>query len=83
MYSSCIIFPQKIVFDYLGHGGWSSWKAWTTCSLTCGNGIKTRQRACDNPKPHFGGLNCKGLEEESMLCKNAIICSSNFISMTI
>lgn len=31
-------------------GQWSAWGAMTSCSRTCGGGIRYRQRACDNPK---------------------------------
>lgn len=28
---------------------WSSWGAWTTCTITCGGGIKSSMRSCINP----------------------------------
>jgi len=46
-------------------GGWSSFTAWTDydeCSALCGTGSKAqwRSRACDNPPPAYGGLDCQG-----------------------
>ncbi|KAK7109372.1 hypothetical protein V1264_013422 [Littorina saxatilis] len=32
-------------------GGWSSWGAWSDCSVTCGQGLSYRQRQCNNPPP--------------------------------
>ncbi|XP_057313086.1 SCO-spondin-like isoform X2 [Hydractinia symbiolongicarpus] len=60
------------------HGNWSTWSGYTACSLTCGNGTKSRNRTCNNPVPMYGGLLCNltdgtnGLEEiETMDCFEA------------
>ena len=42
------------------NGGWSSWSAWTECSLTCGIGVQEKLRFCTNPKPQGGGDLCHG-----------------------
>ena len=52
-------------------GVWSEWKAWTTCSTTCGNGQKERSRSCNNPAPSLHGEKCKGVDTESTGCKVA------------
>ena len=41
-------------------GVWSSWSAPGSCSVTCGIGVQTRTRKCDNPAPAFGGDDCVG-----------------------
>ncbi|XP_053403518.1 thrombospondin-1-like isoform X2 [Mercenaria mercenaria] len=41
-------------------GDWSSWQAWGTCSRTCGDGIRSRSRSCDNPLPSIQGKYCQG-----------------------
>ncbi|KAK6167466.1 hypothetical protein SNE40_021487 [Patella caerulea] len=41
------------------NGGWSTW-SYTSCSVTCGQGIRTRFRHCNNPTPANGGTNCIG-----------------------
>ncbi|KAL4235558.1 Hemicentin-1 [Mactra antiquata] len=41
-------------------GNWSMWSDWSVCSTTCGNGLKSRHRQCDNPKPSILGSYCAG-----------------------
>ncbi|XP_071177833.1 scavenger receptor cysteine-rich type 1 protein M160-like [Mytilus edulis] len=49
-------------------GRWLSWATWNECSKSCGNGIRTRSRTCNNPSPSNGGLPCKGDTLEAQLC---------------
>ncbi|XP_052223606.1 A disintegrin and metalloproteinase with thrombospondin motifs adt-1-like isoform X12 [Dreissena polymorpha] len=54
-------------------GVWSDWSAWTTCSVTCGKGYKSRDRNCQyltQNAPH--GRNCNGNGTEAEFCKLAI-----------
>ena len=44
-------------------GDWSAWGDWSTCSRSCGGGVRERRRRCDNPAPSCGGLECVGNEE--------------------
>ena len=39
-------------------GGWGSWMSWTTCTVTCGGGVRNRTRKCDRPPPANGGKEC-------------------------
>ena len=51
-----------------GDGSWSNWGAWETCSVTCGQGEKTRNRTCDNPTPSNGGQPCDGNSTDMASC---------------
>ncbi len=58
-------------------GGWSEWGEWQLCSVTCGNGMKKRQRTCSEPIPQCDG-SCRGAEEETAPCSTEIICPSKY-----
>ncbi|XP_022085075.1 A disintegrin and metalloproteinase with thrombospondin motifs 6-like [Acanthaster planci] len=49
------------------NGGWSAWFE-GPCSVTCGQGIRTRTRLCNNPVPQNGGLPCVGSETDTQSC---------------
>ncbi|XP_032229533.2 A disintegrin and metalloproteinase with thrombospondin motifs 16 isoform X2 [Nematostella vectensis] len=41
-------------------GAWGAWGDYSTCSRTCGGGVRHRSRRCENPKPANGGQDCPG-----------------------
>ena len=47
----------RLNLNFLVHGNWNVWVE-GECSTKCGNGTKTRSRACNNPAPAHGGLHC-------------------------
>uniref|UniRef100_A0A182KDD4 EGF-like domain-containing protein n=1 Tax=Anopheles christyi TaxID=43041 RepID=A0A182KDD4_9DIPT len=49
-------------------GGWSEWARWSPCSKSCGKGIKSRKRYCNNPEPKAGGKLCVGQNVEHAQC---------------
>ncbi|XP_020625288.1 coadhesin-like [Orbicella faveolata] len=49
-------------------GGWSEWCTFTPCSVTCGGGVRYRNRTCTNPSPQSGGQDCLGPASESQKC---------------
>ncbi|XP_045702012.1 A disintegrin and metalloproteinase with thrombospondin motifs 13 isoform X2 [Phyllostomus hastatus] len=50
------------------HGHWSAWGAPSPCSRSCGGGVATRRRQCNNPRPAFGGLPCTGADLQAEMC---------------
>ncbi|XP_072523494.1 A disintegrin and metalloproteinase with thrombospondin motifs 14 [Salminus brasiliensis] len=52
-----------------GHdGGWSSWGKFGSCSRTCGGGVRSRSRQCNNPAPAYGGRDCPGSAFDYQVC---------------
>ena len=52
----------------LVNGGWSTWSAWGSCSVTCAEGVSQRQRLCNHPEPSRGGSNCIGENIQQRPC---------------
>jgi len=50
-------------------GHWGKWSAWSTCTKTCGDGMSTRSRTCNNPLPQNGGNPCVGAATDTSSCK--------------
>ncbi|KAG7332429.1 hypothetical protein KOW79_004263 [Hemibagrus wyckioides] len=58
------------------NGNWGAWSA-SDCSVTCGVGLQTHHRDCDNPSPKFGGQDCPGDNTKSVVCKDPKYCPAN------
>ncbi|XP_024618127.1 A disintegrin and metalloproteinase with thrombospondin motifs 13 [Neophocaena asiaeorientalis asiaeorientalis] len=52
------------------HGHWSSWGPASPCSRSCGGGVVTRRRQCNNPRPAFGGHACVGADLQAKMCNS-------------
>ncbi|CAG5129731.1 unnamed protein product, partial [Candidula unifasciata] len=50
-------------------GSWGKWTSWTSCSVTCGTGKKSRFRTCTDPAPKHGGRFCVGDPVEWTPCE--------------
>ncbi len=50
------------------NGNYTEWTPWTSCDKSCGNGTRTRSRACSNPPASNGGKTCieQGLGDDTM-----------------
>lgn len=64
---------SEISLCYLGscpiNGNWSEWSTWTSCSVSCSRGTRSRVRSCSNPSPNYGGSGCEGNSSESSICR--------------
>ncbi|XP_076098251.1 SCO-spondin-like [Mytilus galloprovincialis] len=48
------------------NGTWYAWSNWTDCTTTCGGGLQTRNRTCEQPQ--YGGFYCEGPDQETRNC---------------
>lgn len=63
----CIDYMFTLV--HVVAGNWGSWLPWSPCSETCGKGMQSRVRLCNNPPPAFDGLQCEGSDTQTQVCK--------------
>ncbi|XP_029296255.1 A disintegrin and metalloproteinase with thrombospondin motifs 12-like [Cottoperca gobio] len=50
------------------NGGWGQWTTWSHCTRTCGTGVQSAERECNDPKPEFGGKYCTGERKRYRTC---------------
>lgn len=48
-------------------GVWTSWNEWSTCSVSCGDGVQFRERAC--LQPLTGSQQCEGEGQDVKPCQ--------------
>nr|XP_033798962.1 A disintegrin and metalloproteinase with thrombospondin motifs 14 isoform X2 [Geotrypetes seraphini] len=55
---------------YSQDGSWSTWSRFSSCSRTCGGGVRSRSRQCNNPPSAYGGRECPGASYEYQVCNS-------------
>ena len=55
---------------------WTSWSAWSRCSLTCGGGYRQQTRQCE---PDGGG--CGGSPTKTGTCNSQKCCKSRYFNI--
>lgn len=63
---------KNCVFSLDRNGGLSLWGAWGSCSKSCGGGVQTRTRACDNPTRKGFGADCVGALSMNQACNQQL-----------
>ncbi|XP_063171506.1 thrombospondin type-1 domain-containing protein 1 [Candoia aspera] len=58
----CVLIQRNV------GGSWSIWQAWSSCSTTCGGGIRERYRECLMPFPVQMMQGCLGRQQEISPC---------------
>lgn len=54
------------------HGGWGEWGPLSSCSRTCGGGLKFSERECDRPVPANSGRYCIGERKRLFTCNTTV-----------
>lgn len=54
--------------NLLVDGAYTRWSNYSSCTVSCGTGTKTRNRSCTNPRPQHGGNDCRGSSTQTERC---------------
>ena len=68
-----LLWQRKYFADF---SEWASWERWGSCSVSCGEGTKSRSRVCKDGKA------CNGDSTEKKKCKEKD-CAGNIFSVMI
>ncbi|XP_075065170.1 A disintegrin and metalloproteinase with thrombospondin motifs 20 [Mixophyes fleayi] len=59
---------DKVMNVHAVDGEWGPWEPYSSCSRSCGGGIKTSARNCNKPEPKNGGKYCVGRRMKFRSC---------------
>ncbi|XP_070582937.1 LOW QUALITY PROTEIN: SCO-spondin-like [Erythrolamprus reginae] len=80
--SQCVCLDGAVTCDTMAcpvKCGWSAWSPWTSCSRSCGVGMRQRFRSPSNPAAANGGAPCQGDAQEVRECHT--ICAPEMASL--
>ena len=77
-----ILVLKHSLCEFTVNGGWSIWNGWSTCSVSCGPGNRSRTRICTTPSNYSGDLNCEGPLKHFKSC-NMFKCSGKFVEIVM
>ncbi|KAJ8032049.1 A disintegrin and metalloproteinase with thrombospondin motifs 7 [Holothuria leucospilota] len=63
----CVSNTKTVLWHGSSDGGFSEWKT-SSCSRSCGGGIKVTTRVCSNPRQRYDGAFCDGQHYHYELC---------------
>ena len=72
----CVSKQRFLESNHVIDGGWSDWSGWSNCTRSCGGGIQSSSRSCNNPEPKNGGQYCLGQRKRYRSC-HINKCSNN------
>lgn len=58
---------QTCLVVYKSAESWGPWQPWSMCSVSCGEGVREREREC-LLSSGVGGIQCTGMVKEQSLC---------------
>ena len=64
------------------NGAYGPWSAWSSCTKTCGGGVQSRSRECNDPVPDPDGLPCVGPSNDTEAC-NVDVCPGSFYRLFV
>ena len=59
---------NHVVLCMLVDGIYTHWSDWSECHVTCGGGVKWRNRTCVGP--FYGGQECQGAQVDNTTCNS-------------
>jgi hypothetical protein len=71
-----------VAYGQAVNGNWGDWQTWSSCSVTCLQGTRSRSRNCDNPAASGGGAACSGDDTETANCLIMNYCIPSYLGNT-